>query len=188
MALIKEDGSIVTDANSYANAADADAFQADRGRSSWTEAEAPAKDAALVRATDYIEGRFALAFRGCRIDDVQTLSWPRTEAIYPATRNDFPIDEVPVDVVNATSIYAESINADGSIEGLTELAITPELDNTGRTITRLKEKVDVLETDSTFAGQASGSTSLRLIRPIPEADRLIRRWLRAGRFGLTVRI
>lgn len=188
MALIKEDGSIVADANSYANAADADTFQANRGRASWTEADTDAKDAALVRATDYIEGRFALAIRGLRIGDVQTLSWPRTEAVYPATRNDFPIDEVPVDFVNATSIYAEAINADGSLEGLTELAITPELDDTGRTITALKEKVDVLETDTTYAGAASGSTSLRLIRPIPEADRLIRRWLRAGRFGLTVRI
>ncbi len=190
MALIKEDGSIVTGANSYADAADADAFQADRGRSSWTDADDDAKDAALVRATDYIEGRFALSFAGCPIDDVQTLSWPRTEARYPATRNPFPIDEVPVDVVNATSIYAESINADGSVEGLTELSIEPELDDTGRTITRLKEKVDVLETDTEYAGKESGSTSLRLIRPIPEADRLIRRWLQGGRatLGLTARI
>ena len=190
MALIKEDGSIVAGANSYANEADADAYQVDRGRTDWADADTNAKEAALVRATDYIEGRFALSFAGERIGDVQVLSWPRSSAHYPTTGNDFPIDEVPVDVVNATSIYADSINADGSVEGLTELAITPELDETGRTITRLKEKVDVLETDSTFAGQASGSTSLRLIRPIPEADRLIRRWLQGGRatLGLTARI
>ena len=105
MPLIKEDGSIVTDANSYANAADADAFQLNRGRAAWCNSGADVKDAALIRATDYIEGRFALSFAGCAIDDVQTLSWPRTAAHYPATGNDFPIDEVPLDVVNATILY-----------------------------------------------------------------------------------
>lgn len=190
MALIKEDGSIVAGANSYADEADADAFQADRGRADWTDADTDAKEAALVRATDYIEGRFALSFAGCRIDDVQTLSWPRTGAHYPATGNNFPIDEVPVDVVNATSIYAEAINADGSLEGLTELAVTPDIPDDGRTVTRLKQKVDVLETDTTFASSDSGYVPIRLIRPIPEADRLIRRWLQGGRatLGLTARI
>lgn len=189
MALIKEDGSIVANANSYANASDADTFQADRGRTDWTGASADVKDAALIRATDYIEGRFALSFIGDAIDDVQTLSWPRTDARYPATRNDFPIDEVPVDVVNATILYADQVIGPGDdLEAMTELAITPEVDDTGRTITRLKEKVDVLETDTEYASSQSGSTSLRLIRPIPEADRLIRRWLRAGRVGLTLRI
>ncbi len=188
MALIKEDGTIVADANSYA---DADAFQLNRGRAAWCDSGADVKDAALIRATDYIEGRFALSFAGCRIDDVQTLSWPRTAAHYPATGNDFPIDEVPVDVVNACILYAEqTIGPGDDVAQMDELAITPEVDDTGRTITRLKEKVDVLETDTEYAGNQSGSTSLRLIKPIPEADRLIRRWLQGGRatLGLTARI
>lgn len=189
MALIKEDGSIVANANSYANATDADAYQANRGRTAWAEATAEVKDAALVRATDYIEGRFALSFVGDRINDVQTLSWPRTGARYPTTGNDFPIDEVPVDVLNACVLYADQVIGPGDdLEAMTELAVTPEIDDSGGTVTRSKEKVDVLETDTTFAGHASGSTSLRLIRPIPEADRLIRRWLQLGRVGLTVRI
>jgi hypothetical protein len=191
MALIKEDGTIVADANSYADAADADAFQLDRGRAAWCNSGADVKDAALIRATDYIEGRYALSFQGCAIDDVQTLSWPRTAAHYPATGNDFPIDEVPVDVVNACILYAEQVIGPGDdVAAMTELAVTPDIDADGRTVVRLKEKVDVLETDTSFASSESGFVPLRLIRPIPEADRLIRRWLQGGRatLGLTARI
>jgi len=189
MALIKETGAIVAGANSYAEASDADTFQTNRGRAAWCDSGADVKDAALIRATDYIESRFGLSFIGDRIGDVQLLSWPRTGARYPATGNDFPIDEVPVDVVNACILYAEQVIGPGDdVAAMTELAITPEVDESGGTVTRLKEKVDVLETDTTFAGNDSGSTSLRLIRPIPEADRLIRRWFQLGRVGLTVRI
>lgn len=192
MALIKEDGSIVPGANSYADAADADAYQADRGRTDWTDADAAVKDAALIRATDYIEGRWALQFQGCRLGDVQTLSWPRSDAYYVATGNGFPQDEVPVDVVNATILYAEQAIGTGlDVSQMEELSITPELDQTGKTVSRLKEKVDVLETDTSYAlgGTGGGTTVLRTIKPIPEADRLIRRWLLGGGAGgLTARI
>ena len=186
MALIKETGAIVANANSYADASDADAYQTDRGRQAWLDADAAVKDAALVRATDYIETRFGIQFNGEPIGDVQELAWPRSSVVDPRTGNAFPIDEVPVDVVNATILYGEqTIGAGDDVEGMTELAIVPELDETGRTVVSKREKVDVLE-EST---QYSGGSSLRTIQPIPEADRLIRKWLRGGGIrGLTVRI
>lgn len=190
MALIKEDGSIVANANSYADESDADAYLADRGGVAWSEADQDAKEATLIRATDYIESRFGLNFTGEPLGDVQELSWPRSGARYPRTGNLFPDDEVPVDVVNATILYANQIIGDGSIEGITELSVTPEIDSSGQQVTRRREKVDVLEEEVEYSGAVSGSTSLRTIRPIPDADRLVRRWLRgAGRgiAGLTVR-
>ena len=113
MALIKETGAIIADANSYADAADADAYQTDRGRQAWLDADATVKDAALVRATDYIETRFGKRFIGEPLGDVQELAWPRQLAVYPRTGNAFPTDEVPEDVLNATILYAEQVIGTG---------------------------------------------------------------------------
>jgi hypothetical protein len=192
MALVKEDGTIVAGANSYANEADADAYQTDRGRVAWLEATTEVAEAALVRATDYIEGRFGLKFIGQRIGDVQTLSWPRKGAYYVATGNAFPENEVPVDIVNACILYADQIiGPDGDdLEAMTELSVIPTVDPNGQ-VKMKKEKVDVLEEQTEYAvgGQSGGTSALRTIQPIPEADRLVRRWLRAGGVGgLTVRI
>ena len=185
MALIKEDGSIVPGANSYADIADADAFQADRGRQAWLDATDEVKDAALVRATDYIDGRWELKFSGKPLGDVQDLPWPRECVRYPATGNPFPNDEVPEDIVSATILYADQVigPTGDDLEAMTELSITPDVDSSN--VKRLKEKVDVLETDTEFF---AGAASLRTIQPIPEADRLVRRWLIArGAVGLTLR-
>lgn len=185
MALIKEDGSIVAGANSYADAADADAFQTDRGRDAWLGSDASVKDAALVRATDYIDGRWELQFSGDPVGDDQELAWPRVRVRYPATGNPFPSDEVPDDIVTATILYAEQVIGDGTATAnMTELSVTPEINSSN--VKKLKEKVDVLETDTEYF---DNSSSLRLIQPIPEADRLIRRWLVAqGLHGLTLRV
>lgn len=185
MALIKEDGTIVAGANSYADAADSIAFQTDRGRQAWLDATTEVQEAALVRATDYIDGRFGLQFVGEPLGDVQELAWPRSGARYPATGNDFPDDEVPQDILDACILYAEQvIGPEGDdLATMTELSITPDVESSN--IKRKKEKVDVLEEETEFF---AGGSVLRTIQPIPEADRLIRRWLVGrGIRGLTLR-
>lgn len=188
MSLTKEDGTIVADANSYADVADSIAYQTDRGRQAWLDATTEVQEAALVRATDYIEGRFGQKFIGTPLGDVQELAWPRLLAVYPATGNAFPTDEVPEDILDATILYAEQIiGPDGDdLELMTELSITPEVASSN--VKMKKEKVDVLEEATEFFG---GAEALRLIQPFPEADRLVRKWLRGGgrgTSGLTARI
>lgn len=185
MALIKEDGTIVTDANSYADAADSIAYQTDRGRQSWLDATTEVQEAALIRATDYIETRFGRRFVGVPLGDVQELAWPRQGAVYPRTGNAFPTDEVPEDVLNAAILYAgEIIGPDGDdLELMTELAITPDIDSSN--VKKKTEKVDVLAESTEYFG---GGSTLRTIQPYPEADRLLRPWLRGGGLGgLTAR-
>ena len=54
MALIVEDGSGLSGANSYASTAQADTYASDRGLTAWT-GDTATKEAALIRATDYLE-------------------------------------------------------------------------------------------------------------------------------------
>lgn len=74
MAFTVEDGTIVTGANSFVSVSYADDYHADRGNATWTGTDA-VKQAALVKATDYIEQKYS--FLGSLVDDDQPLSWPR---------------------------------------------------------------------------------------------------------------
>ena len=63
MALVVEDGSGLSGANSYATAAQADTYASDRGLSAWT-GDTATKEAALIRATDYLEATYREAWLG----------------------------------------------------------------------------------------------------------------------------
>lgn len=80
MAFTVEDGSGVAGANAYLSTADADAYHADRGNAFWASLDDATKEAALVRATDYIDKRFGRKFRGFRKTLQQRLQWPRLSA------------------------------------------------------------------------------------------------------------
>lgn len=65
-------------ANCYISAASADTYFADRGITAWTGSTA-AKEAAILRAVDYLE--WAYAWKAQRLTDDQPLQWPRS--FYP---------------------------------------------------------------------------------------------------------
>lgn len=75
MALIVEDGTGVTGAESYISVAAADTYFTNRGNATWAALATDDKEAALRKATDYMEGRYR--WRGERVADGQALSWPR---------------------------------------------------------------------------------------------------------------
>ena len=94
----------------YGTRADADAYHLARGNTGWTGTN-DAKDAALQRATDYIDGRYRYMtaggcwksmFRGTKTGGLaQELEWPRTGAT-DSEGNEIPDDEVPLKVEYAT--------------------------------------------------------------------------------------
>ncbi len=105
MAFTAEDGTGIAAANSYITEALFDTHHADRGRDV-TALSVPEKQAALVRATDYIEKRFGRTFRGTRRAKSQGLEWPRLDAF---DNDDFAlngIDAVPRQLQKATAEYA----------------------------------------------------------------------------------
>jgi hypothetical protein len=76
LTLVKEDGTGKVDANSYAAAADADAyFDGHLYATAWTAASTGNKEKALVFATRLIDSQ--MQFNGYRAHNQQALQWPR---------------------------------------------------------------------------------------------------------------
>ena len=76
LALIKEDGTGKVDANSFASAAEGDAYHDGHlYASAWTGATTQNKEKALVMATRLINAHFQ--FRGVKRRSAQSLQWPR---------------------------------------------------------------------------------------------------------------
>ena len=114
MALVVEDGTGLSTSESYISVANADARHTNLGNTAWTGTDA-AKEAALRKATEYLEQRYASRWRGTRLLRAQALSWPR----YGAIVHDYSIEStiVPDVVANACADLAlktlsETLNAD----------------------------------------------------------------------------
>jgi hypothetical protein len=122
MAFVVENGTGSPDANSYVSTAEADSFHADRGNASWTGSDT-VKQAALIKATDYLEQTYGMRWMGVPLNDVQALGWPRTTQ-----------DGIPRALKQAACILA--------LEAITGTELNP---TQGRAIKR--DKTDVLETE-----------------------------------------
>ena len=103
MALVIEDGSVVTGANSYVTLAEFKAWADSRDIS--YNADDDVVEAQILRAMDYIE---RLYFIGNKANENQPLQWPRTEALidgYYADATEIP-KEVKIAVYEATVVEA----------------------------------------------------------------------------------
>jgi hypothetical protein len=119
LTLIKEDGSVVDGANSYASVADSDAYhEAHLYASAWTSATTQNKTAALVMATRLIDSEFQ--FNGYKTDAEQALMWPRTQCPDPDSSEDaiinaditgpyFADDVIPSQLVDAVCELARRL-------------------------------------------------------------------------------
>ncbi len=104
MTLVVEDGTGKTDANVYISLAFADAYHEDRGNTKWENAPIPDRESALIRATDYIEKRWGIWFRGIKSSSAQALQWPRISAF---DNNRYALaNEVPTPLQKACAEYA----------------------------------------------------------------------------------
>ena len=159
MAFTVEDGTGITDANAYIAVADADSYFTDRGGvAAWTAALTAAKQAAIIRSTDYIEARFGQRFLGTKLTTTQGLSFPRDD-LYD--RDGEGIDGMPRPFLDAVCEYAvRALSAD--------LWNEPDRDPKGRIVVERK-KVGPIEKDIRYAFNRDVSQ----IKPVPGADRLI---------------
>lgn len=166
MALVVEDGSVVTGANTYASIATVDAYHAALGQSTWTGDDAD-KETAILRAMRYLEN---LSWNGVKTSQSNPLSWPRYDA-YDRDGVEYASNIVPTAVVNALCEAA-------LIELTDQGALRPTQTTTGQV---KRQKVDVIETEyfeSNYSRQTfdaindeliglvggSGGNSVKLVR------------------------
>lgn len=120
LTLVKEDGTGLSNANSYAAVADGDAyFEGHLYATAWTAATSGTKAAALVMATRLVDTQFQ--FNGYKANETQALQWPRercpdpdrnavTSSLQSPVLSSFvPSDEVPKGVVEAVCEMAREL-------------------------------------------------------------------------------
>ena len=109
--LVKETGSGLSNANSYASAADGDAYHdLHMYATSWTGANTATKEKALMMATRLLDANYL--FYGKKLLKTQALQWPRDGVPDPdhADGRDFLDDnEMPADLVRATCELAREL-------------------------------------------------------------------------------
>lgn len=98
MTLIVEDGTGLEDAESYVSVADADTYHVNRNNETWSDYSTAEKEAALRKATQYIDGRWGRRFVGEMLSMSQALCWPRTPTDWP--------DEIPLPLQHACAELA----------------------------------------------------------------------------------
>ena len=105
MTLIVEDGSIVTGAESYISVSDASNYHTVRGNTAWAALTTDAlREAALRRATDYMEQVYRSRWQGYKVNEDQALDWPR----YDVEVEGYAVDSdiVPTEIKNACAELA----------------------------------------------------------------------------------
>lgn len=149
MTFIVEDGTGVAGATSYTTVDFANDYFADRGIATWA-GNGSQKEAALILATDYLDGRFT--FIGQQVAFDQALEWPRTGTPYDS-------DVIPVDLQKACVEYA--------LRALTSaLAPDPTTDPSGQQLTKKRSKVGPIEKEVEYAEGGS----MRIYKNYPSAD------------------
>lgn len=114
---VVEDGTPLTNSNSYVTVAEADAYHTLRGNGDWLDATKQTKQSALVKATFYLIQKYRMRWKGIRVDRNQSLDWPRAgvisedffnpqtdprPALYPKLAFEIPETEIPTEVKQAT--------------------------------------------------------------------------------------
>jgi hypothetical protein len=67
----------LANANSYISIADADTYHEARGNTAWSDVGDEDKEAALLKATAYLQGVYAGQWKGYPTTALQALDWPR---------------------------------------------------------------------------------------------------------------
>lgn len=106
MALIVEDGTGLANAEAYISVADADTYFAARGDTVWAALTEAAKEQALRKGADYLEG---YRWKGERYTATQALSWPRAYVVVDGYTLD--ADELPTALVRANAELAVRASA-----------------------------------------------------------------------------
>ncbi len=165
MALVVEDGTGKADAESYLSAADATTYLTAVGSAAAWGVDAALQEAALRRATQYIDGEYGRRFYGYRATQNQALQWPRWDA-YDADGYLIPTGQVPTALKHATAEAALR-------ERVTPGILTPDLVR-GGAVDQKTVTAGPVSVSTTY----SESASVRTLFPV--LDNLLARYITSG--------
>jgi hypothetical protein len=161
MAFTVETGAVIANANAYMTTAQYRTHHTDRGKAVLTSDTGQSDalvQAAIVKATDYIDKRFGRRFRGGRKERTQSLEFPRTDMW---DDDGYLMSEMPAQLLKATAEYAWL-----ATQQATDLAPPP--DGTAGTVEETTEKVGPISTTVKFAKRPMTSTGNPLTESLPE--------------------
>jgi hypothetical protein len=104
MPLVVEDGTMPAGANAYAGVEFADGWLGDRGHADWPQGPGEGKEAALIKAADYLNG-LRWYGRKAKAGEPRAMAWPRVGA-RDADGDDIPEGLVPFAVKAANAYLA----------------------------------------------------------------------------------
>lgn len=197
MGFVPETGVGLSNSNSYVTLAFANTYHQDRFNTHWESAPDGEKQAALIRATDYIDKRFGRKFRGERQGHDQALEWPRTNAF---DSDDFlmsGVDQIPRQLQKATCEYAlraltlRPLAPDPAlpfVDRATAGQTTTQSTGTGAgEVVASRQKVGPIEVETQHAqtntvrtSRGSSQVDGGLIPAFPEADLLLEELLKSS--------
>lgn len=164
MALVVEDGTAVSGADSYITLAAADTYFTNRRNDTWDFASDAEKEVALRKAMDFMEQRWGNLYKGQRkYPETQLWSFPRS---YLYDREGYAIEGIPTKLQYAQAEYAVI-----ALEN--DLWLTPETNETGQQVSRERNKIGPLETDTEYA---SGG-AVHVVKKWPTADAYMREYV-----------
>lgn len=157
MAFKVETGTGDDASTSFASVLDFINYWAARG-SDLSDLDGEAVQAALTKATDYMELRFASKWKGTRVYAEQALSWPR-KRVYSREGIEIANDIVPMLVKKACMEYAKrALDAD----------LLPDPGEDPNVVSKT-ETIGPISTTITYKGSSQG----QLIQSYPSADKLL---------------
>lgn len=126
MALVVEDGTGLSTADSYISETDADTYVTNYlgGDAGWTAADTATREQALREATRYLDITYQRRWKGIRLNETMSLDWPRQSVL---DEDEYLIDDatVPQRVKDATVEMAVRVLALAAGGDLTPDLLTP---------------------------------------------------------------
>ncbi len=152
MALIVEDGTIVTGAESYESVANCDTYWAARASdplfAAWDAGTTAGQEEALRVSTQEVDAENESLWKGDKSTASQSLDWPRFNA-FDSSGHAWESNEIPTELTSylceRAARYMDNI-ATGMI---------PDVDAPSGGIQRERIKAGPVELDTTYAGSAS---------------------------------
>ena len=164
MAIIVEDGTGLETSNSYISEADADTYHSDRGNSAWAEATSTQKQAALIKACQWLDAVYGKRWLGSRSKYTQGLDWPRVGAV---DHDGYSLYQVPKKLPWAAAEAALAII--GGVD------LSPVLERGGKV---RREKIGSLETE-----YSDGAPARTVVTAVTD---MVRTYLRGSGLRITL--